>query len=250
MLQLGIRPDYYTFSTVLRCVRDTGFGDLQSMQLVLEEILSKQKTVSLRTHAKTDTLLLDEKQASNEIVPSASIGENQLSTQFQNLEIPNLLALQPHLGSMVSLSEIQRPYERFLLLGGLTGFLDLMKQNNVTPDIKMFTLMLEVVPHTIAAEKQILTFIRKIGLKADIDFFNILIKKRSMRFDYDGAKEVLSMIRTAGLYPDIVTYGVLALGCQTQEAATELLQEMRNNDIRWVLTFISMTLNNQFVLLE
>jgi len=107
-----------------------------------------------------------------------------------------------------------------------------MKQHNITPNIETFTTMLEVIPPTNSAEKQLLTFVRKIGLKADIDFFNILIKKRSMRFDYESAREVLTMIRTAGLRPDIVTYGVLALGCRTQEEARELLQQMKEAGIK------------------
>lgn len=40
------------------------------------------------------------------------------------------------------------------------------------------------------------------------------------------------MIRTARLEPDIVTYGVLALGCKTIEEATELMEEMKQNYIR------------------
>lgn len=58
------------------------------------------------------------------------------------------------------------------------------------------------------------------------------MKKRSMRFDYEGAKEVLEMIGRVKLQPDIVTYGVLALGCQSQEAARSLIQEMNDKGIK------------------
>lgn len=40
------------------------------------------------------------------------------------------------------------------------------------------------------------------------------------------------MIKTAKLYPDIVTYGVLALGCQTQEEARVLQEEMQEKGIK------------------
>ena len=43
------------------------------------------------------------------------------------------------------------------------------------------------------------------------------------------------MIKTAQLQPDIVTYGVLSLGCQTAEQAHELLQEMCDKGIRLIL---------------
>ncbi|KAI8129541.1 mitochondrial, Pentatricopeptide repeat-containing protein 1 [Lucilia cuprina] len=249
MLQKNIEPDYYSFNAVLRCVRDCGFGDLEEMEKVLQLILSetpaKQLTAKTTTITKISTNEIestssttpkkeDEEDNTNKVSLNTTSTDKALQIQSEatSLELPNLLAAQPHLGSMVSLSEVQKPHERFLLLGGLTGFLELLKSKNITPDIQTFTTMLEVIPPTNTAEKQLLTYIRKIGLKADIDFFNILIKKRAMRFDYEGGKEVLSMIRTAGLYPDIVTYGVLALGCTTVESSRELLEQMRHNSIR------------------
>lgn len=227
MLKLSINPDYYSFNAMLRCVRDCGFGDLKSMQDVLGEIAAGKLQsnpgnfdITLPNSLATSANSCDPSQIT--LIPSSS---NQL-------ELPNLLLPHGQLGSLVELAEVTQPHERFLLLGGLTGYLDLMLAHKITPDIKSFTAMLEVIPPTNAAEKQLLSFVRKIGLKADIDFFNILIKKRSMRFDYESAREVLTMIRTTGLKPDIVTYGVLALGCRTQEQARELLQQMQAADIR------------------
>lgn len=247
MLQKHIEPDYYSFNAVLRCVRDCGFGDLETMEKALQQILTEAavtRQITAKNEIKqisdakdqetTASIKANEENTTKDAALNISNNENalQIQTEATNLELPNLLAPQPHLGSMVSLSEVQKPHERFLLLGGLTGFLELMKSKNITPDIETFTTMLEVIPPTNTAEKQLLTYIRKIGLKADIDFFNILIKKRAMRFDYEGGKEVLTMIRTAGLYPDIVTYGVLALGCTTVESSRELLEQMRHNGIR------------------
>lgn len=260
MQQRHIEPDYYTFNAVLRCVRDCGFGDLESMEKVLEKILGEAQATKLSagTNENIKTVQLSDNSNSNATNPiesressqtntesstdltlSSNSNQNALyiNTQTTSLELPNLLAAEPHLGSMVSLQEVQKPHERFLLVGGLTGFLQLMKSKNITPDIQTFTTMLEVIPPTNTAEKQLLTTIRKIGLKADIDFFNILIKKRAMRFDYEGGKEVLSMIRTAGLQTDIVTYGVLALGCTTVESSRELLDQMRHRGIRYVFSF-------------
>nr|XP_016936078.1 pentatricopeptide repeat-containing protein 1, mitochondrial [Drosophila suzukii] len=229
MLQSGISPDYYSFNAMLRCARDCGFGDLDSMREVLAQIApaaaSRKPILQLEEGQKDDLRSISQ---NNNSLPA----QIEVSTTASELELPNLLLPRPHLGSLVALEEVTRPHERFLLLGGLTGFLEHMKQHNITPNIETFTTMLEVIPPTNSAEKQLLTFVRKIGLKADIDFFNILIKKRSMRFDYESAREVLTMIRTAGLRPDIVTYGVLALGCRTQEEARELLQQMKEAGIK------------------
>ncbi|KAH8398384.1 hypothetical protein KR215_009520 [Drosophila sulfurigaster] len=225
MIQLRIEPDYYSFNTMLRCVRDCGFGELESMEQVLAAIAASGEPKKTAITAKEQSNSLSIATNSTAVTPTTSSEEVAM-------ELPNLLLPGGQLNNLVALNEVTRPHERFLLLGGLTGYLDLMLAHKVTPDIKSFTTMLEVIPPTNAAEKQLLSFVRKIGLKADIDFFNILIKKRSMRFDYESAREVLTMIRTTGLRPDIVTYGVLALGCRTQEQARELLQQMQAADIR------------------
>ncbi|KAH8278303.1 hypothetical protein KR044_010621, partial [Drosophila immigrans] len=221
MLKLRITPDYYSFNAMLRCVRDCGFGDRESIQKVFHQIASGEQRKPEIAPKNGNSLTI-----------ALNAAEITLANEPVSAELPNLLLPGGQLGDLVALTEVTRPHERFLLLGGLSGYLDLMLFYKITPDIKSFTTMLEVIPPTNAAEKQLLSFVRKIGLKADIDFFNILIKKRSMRFDYESAREVLAMIRTTGLKPDIVTYGVLALGCNTQEQARELLQQMQAAGIR------------------
>lgn len=249
MLQGNIKPDYYTFFTILRCVRDCGFGGIEEMQHVIQHVLDKQQNspqIGFNTN-ETILQLQSTEPEDSKVERSKTTTNGELTTQQDvllqqntgatsaqqiDMDLPNLLAPRPHIGNLISLSEVHQPHERFLLLGGLSGFLNLMKSYGITPNIQTFTIMLEVIPPTISSEKQLLTFIRKIGLKADIDFFNILIKKRAMRLDYEGGKEVLTMIKTARLYPDIVTYGVLALGCTTIENARELLQQMHHHEIR------------------
>ncbi|XP_055847167.1 pentatricopeptide repeat-containing protein 1, mitochondrial [Episyrphus balteatus] len=249
----GIAPDFYSFNLILRCVRDTSIGDVETMEGVLRHIFDGSKdipvigstdrlqiaatsnvgsevVVETPTETRTPNPFNDKK---TEVVPaSTSIEQSITNLPRPEFETPNLLTSRPHLGSLISLEEVQHPHDRLLLIGGFSGFLLEMKKHGITPGIETFTTLLEVIPPTNAAEKQLIQMVRKIGLKSDIDFFNILIKKRSMRFDYEGAKEVLSMIQTAGLYPDIVTYGVLALGCRTQEEARELIGEMKSKDIR------------------
>ncbi|XP_004526951.1 pentatricopeptide repeat-containing protein 1, mitochondrial [Ceratitis capitata] len=233
MFQHGLRPDYYTFNTVLRCVRDCGFGDLHTMEKVLEQIFAERQELLTNDLTADETIPLLKESSTSKLLESEQNSRLiEIKNDASQFEMPNLLTPQPNLGSLVSLAEVSKPHERLLLLGGLSGFMQLMKAYDVTPNIETLTTLLEVIPPTYAAEKQLLSFVRKIGLKADIDFFNILINKRSMRFDYEGAKEVMSMIRTAGLEPDIVTYGVLALGCQTEIESRELLQKMKENGIR------------------
>lgn len=221
MFQKRLTPDLYSFNLLLKCVRESGLGDLQS----LEEVLSKILRPRIESH-QNKVYLDGEKQIDLGNLPSIQRPDTQQETS------PNLISMNPHLGTLVSLSEVKKPEDRLLLIGGASGFLKEMGLAKITPDIKTFTQLLEVIPSTVTSEKQLIATIRKLGIKCDIDFFNILIKKRSMRYDYESAREVLLMIKTAKLHPDIVTYGVLALSCKSQEEARELLQQMYDQGIR------------------
>lgn len=107
---------------------------------------------------------------------------------------PNLLTPRPYLGNLIKIKEVKKPEDRFLLLGGFSGFLELMEIFEVDPDLKTFTLLLEVIPSTRVAENKLLRTIRKKEIKCDVDFFNVLMKKRSLRFDYEEAREVIKAI--------------------------------------------------------
>ena len=224
MYQRRMKPDIYSFNLLLRCVRDTELGDVETMEEVLRTILLKSESIDeqikLEAHSTTPT--------DNPAV--------QLVTSTKTEEVddpkPNLLARRPHLGNLISLSEVKKPEDRLLLLGGFLGFLNTMKQLEVKPDLKTYTELIEVIPSSKAAENRLMSQLWKDEIKCDVDFFNILMKKRSMRFDYEGAREVFAMIDKVKLKPDIVSYGVLALGCQTLEQARELLQEMNEVGIK------------------
>lgn len=223
MYQKRLKPDIYSFNLLLRCVRDTNFGDVESMEQVLQTILLSNSGEQANTQIKLGAHSSgDEVQIVNTNEPESESAD----------PTPNLLAPRPHLGNLISLSEIKKPEDKLLLLGGFQGFLDTMNHFGVKPDLKTYTELIEVIPATNIAEKRLLTKLKKHEIKCDVDFFNVLMKKRSMRFDYQGAKEVLEMIEKVKLQPDIVTYGVLALGCQSQEEAHALIQEMDSQGIK------------------
>lgn len=220
-------PDLYSFNLMLRCVRDCNMGDMSTSQHFLRTLLPPDdgKTIAnqlaLNGPTNTHTAALE----NDEATAVQSVTESNDAT-------PNLLAKNPHLGNLISIGDICRPEDRLLLLGGMHGFIREMESVKAEPTIKTVTALLEVIPNTLAVEKNLIVLIRRLNIRCDIDFFNILIKKRSLRFDYDGAKAVLKMINTAGLEPDIVTYGVLALGCASKSDAQNLLQEMYTKGLR------------------
>jgi len=232
LYQKGLKPDVYSFNLMLRCCRDTLLGDVESSKEVIETILLRNPDENLNRieDGNNSEKLLNSGQSESEIQ-----SVNPQEVQF----IPNLLAPRPFLGNLIEIKEVKQPSDRFFLLGGLTGYLDLMKHFQVSPDLKTFTELLDVIPNTKEMDIRLLKNIRKAQIKCDVDFFNILIKRRALRNDYYGAREVVDdMIRRAKLEPDIVTYGVLALTCQTRDEAWELINEMRDKGIKMNLPIL------------
>ena len=179
--QKRLQPDLYSFNLMLKCVRDTNLGDVEMADQVIKQIL-------LEDPRENNQILIEQEFNSNTFENEVELVSRPTNKTAD--PTPNLLSPRPHLGDLVALNEVSAPEDRLLLLGGLSGFLEVMQLFQVAPDIKTYTELLEVIPPTVAAEKRLLGSLRKASIKCDIDFFNILIKKRSMRFDYEGAKVI------------------------------------------------------------
>lgn len=50
---------------------------------------------------------------------------------------------------------------------------------------------------------------------------------KALRGDYEGTQALLKTLKQLKMRPNVMTYGVLALSCQTGEQAHSLLNEMR-----------------------
>lgn len=234
MYRRRMEIDYYCFNLMLRCVRDCGLGDPETTERLIKEIIDlsvRPKQIGTETSETKEILTIGETQIDQDTVkvPVTIETTEPVTTGFN---MPNLLSQTPQLGNLISIAEVTKPEERLLLLGGVTGFLNEIDKHKAKPDIKTFTQLLEIIPSTLESEKKLLRIIRERGIHCDIDFFNNLIKKRALRNDFDGARRVLSMVKTAGLRPDIVTYGVLALACESEHDADSLLSEMETKGIR------------------
>lgn len=183
-IEKNVKRDVYSYNLLLRSVRDCGLGDVETTKNTFDTILLVNKNLliessELQPHSNSDV---------------SSIKVCEPETALENR--PNLIAKVPHLGNIMSISEITKPEDRLLLIGGCSGFLINMQQNNCTPNIKTFTQLLDSIPATLAAEKELIVSMRKLNVKPDVDFYNMLIKKRSMRFEYELAKvcsEIIEM---------------------------------------------------------
>lgn len=124
--------------------------------------------------------------------------ESQLSTgTFEanhHLSEPNIAPpipdlLDPHIAvnSSVELNLPDSACDRLTMLGGVSGMLARMDRDKAQPDVKTFSLLLDTMPFSLDAEMDLLSAMNYYNVEADVDFYNMLIRKRNLRGDFAGA---------------------------------------------------------------
>lgn len=156
---------------------------------------------------------------------------------------PNLISREPHLGDIISVGEVKSAQDRLLLLGGITGVLEEMSEDLVPPSVKTFTLLLDCIPNTVDAERQLLSAMNSQRVEVDTELCNMLIKRRVFRGEMEKAKEVLDMFQEYQLQPDLITYGCLALACENYEQCQDFLEDLNNSGYRLNKEMLSAMLN-------
>ncbi|KAH7942912.1 hypothetical protein HPB52_002274 [Rhipicephalus sanguineus] len=175
MLWKKIRPSVYCYNLFLRTVPQTE-GD--ASEKVFE------------TTREAEALPFDE--------PQRTATSTSLAT------LPNLLSPSfEHTGEIVGLGEVTDPFHRLLMVGGVKGMMDHFRDMSVRPDSKTITMLLDCIPNNFDAEAELIAEADKIGAKLDVDFFNMLIKRRAFRREKETAKDTLSMMTARGLHPDV-----------------------------------------------
>lgn len=183
MLQKREKPNIYTFNLMLKCANDCEMGEEPfDLETFLSITPSRPKALShsIKNECKHIDLIGD-----TEINNKNNLQDNQISKLIANS--PNLLSLNPSFDNVLSLNNPKSPEERFCMMGGLEGFLREVNLYKVKPNIKMMTQILTVLPSDLDSENKLISLIDNLKIKYDIDFFNMLIKKRCLRFDYDAA---------------------------------------------------------------
>lgn len=71
----------------------------------------------------------------------------------------------------------------------MPGLLSQMVRDGVTPNIKTFSQLLAVIPDKVSSEEHLLQAVEQHDIIPDIDFCNMLIKRRAYRYE-DRAAEV------------------------------------------------------------
>lgn len=248
----SFKANIFSFNLMLRCIRDCNIGDEETIKLLLEspefkavkrsnkkllletKILENQdfgdndSTFTLNKNVQFDAV--QKKDTENAKFRLKSL-ENKSSVLNMN-HFPNLMAVEPYLGNVIQLKQMIKPEDRLLLVGGCSGFLENMEYFGIKPDIKTFTQLLDCIPSTLSAEAALLSAMKKAGVRFDVDFLNMLIKKRVMRYDYENARNVITLFKPPQYRPNIITYGIIALSCQTQQQTHHLIYEMNEAGYR------------------
>ncbi|XP_045495505.1 pentatricopeptide repeat-containing protein 1, mitochondrial [Colias croceus] len=171
--------------------------------------------------------------------------------------VPNLLSKTLNLEQVCDLQEVHTVQDKFAILGGQDDFLQQMATYSVTPNIKTFTQILDVIEDNTEAEIKLIETMKSKNIKMDIAFFNMLIKKRCLRSDYKSAFDVKDMIENEAarikkhpfnkklkLKANIMTYGTLAMACNTKELAEKLLNEMKEKQLKVNITILGTLLRH------
>ncbi|XP_043481060.1 pentatricopeptide repeat-containing protein 1, mitochondrial [Leptopilina heterotoma] len=217
----NVTPSIVTYNLLFRAIRDTELGNLKVNDILIAE--SEKSKIILTESGRPDLLAtppvvrilpeveMDPKNR-RRFSRKRNVGKNEDDQSGEN---------------NVDLNKIIKN-NRLMLFGGFDGLLKRMESDGVVPNRKTFTLCLESIANTKEAETHLMRMARINKVKLDTGFFNVLIKRRCFRYDYDDAKAVLGEMEQNGCEPDIITWGVIALSCQNKEDGLSLLNCIRN----------------------
>ena len=239
LLARKCQPDLHTFHLILRAVRDCGPGSANVNDLILEALTSREVR---KFKANLSPKLIEASKESNDEdtieesddkAPKVVLVEDK-SLVPSPVEVPNLLSPKPKIDLVIGLNSesLNSPGARLALLGDVQGFLGILEQEfELKPDIKIFSLLLNIVQDNPEKELIVLEHFKSSTCRPDVDFFNQLIRIRARRKEFENARNVLDLMVEAGLNPDIVTFGCLALCCDKQSKINQMLQDMKTYEV-------------------
>lgn len=177
---IKMKPNIFHYNLLLKAIRDTKFGDLKVNDILIPN--SKDSQIQFMETGRSD--LLDSPPVLTTSLILMLKKYNYFISNNENSEIninDESTLLSQNLNNILK-------ENRLFLFGGIDKFLKRMKNDGVKPDLKTITLILDLLPPTIKAEEYFLKYITSNNLKIDITFFNILIKRRCLRKQYNVAK--------------------------------------------------------------
>ena len=111
----------------------------------------------------------------NNLLSDVPVKDNSRST-------PNLLERRPNFNNIVAISgALNNPQDRFLMIGGSTGFFSVLSKHKIKPDVKTFSQILRLIGDSEEDEEALIAQMKEWGVPVDTGFMNQLLKKRCLR---------------------------------------------------------------------
>ncbi|XP_046912601.2 pentatricopeptide repeat-containing protein 1, mitochondrial [Dermatophagoides farinae] len=150
-------------------------------------------------------------------------------------DLPNLLMINDNSNSAIvsiDFKSLESATNRFLLFGGIDGFLQLMNHHKVQPNLKTFTLMAELLADHVECFEQIQKALDYYNLRPDVCLYNVLIKVYAKQKNREKCERMIREMQKQQRRPDIMTFGALAFTCGCMGDARKFLDEMKQCMIR------------------
>ncbi|CAI9717053.1 Hypothetical predicted protein [Octopus vulgaris] len=216
---LKIKPDLPLYNLLIRTIRDSGFGTTSN-------VVNFPDYTAPPIHNKSTSVDKDKINEDCEI-PVSSVNHSKADQMVQ--PISNLIEKEPNYFDQSELAkslDLTYPDNRLALIGGPFSILKDMEKNKIKPNILTFTQIIDCLPLNNNAEVEILDYMKSLGVRPDIDFYNMIIRRRNRSLRYRDARDVLRKIGEDNLHPNQRTFGCLAMGCIKLSEAKELLRNI------------------------
>ncbi|KAM3623789.1 uncharacterized protein V6R79_015513 [Siganus canaliculatus] len=238
MLSSGIVPDAKNYNLLLRIARDCGIGD---PALAAGVLLRRGR--KWERGAAVDVDLLEQQLFLQPGRHGDGDGETGLVPAGRDVSLPadspgvpvapNLLRpFEGASGGVIALGAVNTACDRLALIGGAEGFLENMEAGGLSPDLRTLTLLADTMETGRSSLPLLLAAAKRHGVKLDAAFFNTAIRRAARAGDQEAAQAVLAVMRQRHVSVDLQTFGCLALGCERQQDAVQLLRDMEEAGLK------------------
>lgn len=224
MLQSGSSIDLPVINLFLRCIRDCEISQEDVLQISSSQFIATSNSNRNLQLIESGLTVTDPEKVPSQLELMTATPSYNLIERDDSL--PNLLT-GANLNQIISIdfASLSRPANRFLLFGGVQGFVKLMDSNGIKPSLKTITMFVDLM-HPKEALAQMRLLLERYHLKADIYLYNVLLKKVAKTGSQVRCREILSAMANDSIEPDIMTFGALTFACFDTKPAKRLLSDM------------------------